>query len=62
MGHMWIHTVTVGLMAMPLSGQNLDTTAELMKNLTEAPGPSGFEEAVREIVVREFDELGLDVQ
>jgi putative aminopeptidase FrvX len=58
----WISAVTVGLMAMPLSGQSLDATAELMKSLTEAPGPSGFEEAVREIVVREFDELGLDVQ
>ena len=62
MGRTWMQAVTAGLMAMPLCGQNLDATAELMKNLTEAPGPSGFEEAVREIVVREFDELGLDVQ
>jgi putative aminopeptidase FrvX len=62
MGRTWMQAVTAGLMAMPLCGQNLDAAAELMKNLTEAPGPSGFEEAVREIVVREFDELGLDVQ
>lgn len=62
MRHTWIYAVTVGLMAMPLSGQNLDATAELMRDLTEAPGPSGFEGAVREIVVREFEDLGLDVQ
>lgn len=62
MRHTWIYAVTVGLIAMPLSGQNLDATAELMRDLTEAPGPSGFEGAVREIVVREFEDLGLDVQ
>ena len=57
-----IYAVSVGLMAMPLSGQALDATAELMRNLTEAPGPSGFEEAVREIVVGEFEDLDLDIQ
>ena len=62
MGHTWIFAVTMGFLAMPLSGQDLDATAALMKNLTEAPGPSGFEEAVREIVVREFDDLGLDIR
>ena len=62
MGHTWIWAVTMGFLAMPLSGQDLDATAALMKNLTEAPGPSGFEAAVREIVVREFEDLGLDIQ
>ena len=38
------------------------TSVALMKNLTEAPGPSGFEAAVREIVVREFEDLDLDIQ
>ncbi len=44
------------------SGQTLDASAELMRALTEAPGPSAFEESVREIVVQEFEELGADVQ
>ena len=62
MRHMWIFAVTLGFLASPLSGQNLDATAALMRALTEAPGPSGFEEAVREIVVREFEDLGLDIR
>ncbi len=62
MRHMWIFAVTLGFLATPLSGQTLDPTAALMKALTEAPGPSGFEEAVREIVVREFEDLGLDIR
>lgn len=44
------------------SGQTLDASAELMRALTEAPGPSAFEESVREIVVQEFEELGADIQ
>jgi endoglucanase len=59
---MWICAVTVGLLTVPLSGQDLDATATLMRNLTEAPGPSGFEDAVREIVVREFEDLGLGIR
>ena len=62
MGHAWIHALPAVFLAMPLSGQSLDPTAQLLSNLTEAPGPSGFEEAVREIVVREFEDLGLDLQ
>ncbi len=54
--------MTLGFLVSPLSGQNLDATAALMRALTEAPGPSGFEEAVREIVVREFEDLGLDIR
>jgi putative aminopeptidase FrvX len=48
--------------AAPASAQTLDATAELMKALTEAPGPSAFEEAVREIVVDELEELGMAVE
>jgi len=62
MRHTWIFAVTLGFLASPLSGQNLDATAALMRALTEAPGPSGFEGAVREIVVREFEDLGLDIR
>ena len=54
----WTYGLTLALVATPVSGQNLDDTAELMRALTEAPGPSAFEEAVREIVVREFEDLG----
>jgi endoglucanase len=48
------------LLALPpaaLAAQTLDATAQLMRDLTEAPGPSGFEESVREIVVDAFEAL-----
>ncbi|HKJ01331.1 MAG TPA: M42 family metallopeptidase [Longimicrobiales bacterium] len=54
--------LAVVLLAVPASGQTLDATAQLMKALTEAPGPSAFEEAVREIVVREYEALGANVE
>lgn len=41
--------------------QTPDTTTRLLEELSEAPGPSAFEEAVRAIVVREFDALGATV-
>jgi putative aminopeptidase FrvX len=47
--------------AASVQGQQLDPTADLMRRLTEAPGPSAFEEEVRRIVVAEFDALGADV-
>ena len=50
------------LNAPPAAGQELDTTAELMKSLTEAPGPSAFEDAVREIVVQEYETLGATIE
>ena len=54
---------TIGLISpATLSAQELDATADLMRRLTEAPGPSAFEEAVREIVVQEFDALGADIE
>ena len=62
MGALTVGSLVMAVSGMPLSGQNLDVTAELMRTLTEAPGPSGFEEAVREIVVGEFEDLGLDIR
>jgi endoglucanase len=47
--------------ATPQLQAQLDPTADLMRRLTEAPGPSAFEEAVRQIYVQEFDELGADI-
>ena len=47
---------------VPVRGQALDATAELMRELTEAPGPSGFEEAVREIVVDAYRALGASIE
>lgn len=44
-----------------VGAQQLDATADLMRRLTEAPGPSAFEEEVRRIVVQEFDALGAEV-
>ena len=59
----WIVTVSVcALLVTNASAQQLDATATLMRNLTEAPGPSGFEEAVRAIVVGEYRALGADIQ
>ena len=49
------------LASAPASGQDMDGPALLMQALTEAPGPSAFEEAVRALVVREFEDLGSDV-
>jgi len=48
--------------AARLSAQGLDATAQLMRDLTEAPGPSGFEEEVRDVVVGAFSSLGADIQ
>jgi endoglucanase len=40
----------------------LDDTARLLKALSEAPGPSAFEEEVRKIVVAEFAALGATIE
>jgi putative aminopeptidase FrvX len=44
------------------TAQVLDPIAALLKELTEAPGPSAFEEAVRAIVVREYRALGAGIE
>jgi endoglucanase len=56
--------IALGLALAPtlLSAQALDATAQLMRDLTEAPGPSGFEEAVREIVVDAYEALGATIE
>lgn len=40
----------------------LDSTAQLLKALSEAPGPPAFEEAVRRIVVAEYAQLGASIE
>lgn len=40
----------------------LDATARLLQTLSEAPGPSGFEEEVRKIVVAEYTALGAAIE
>ena len=40
----------------------LDDTARLLKSLSEAPGPSAFEEEVRKIVVAEYTGLGATIE
>ena len=47
---------------LPAAGQAPDVTAELMRSLTDALGPSAFEEAVREIVVQEYEALGASIE
>lgn len=62
MSRLCMYMLIGAFLSAPVSSQNLDAIAELMRTLTEAPGPSGFEEAVREIVVREFESLGAEIQ
>lgn len=44
------------------AAQTLDSTAQLLQELSEAPGPSAFEEAVRTIMVREFTALDATIE
>jgi endoglucanase len=41
--------------------QEIDPTLEMLRTLTEAPGPSGFEGPVRQIFEREMRALGADI-
>lgn len=49
-------------MAVAQGPPALDGTAQLLKALSEAPGPSAFEEDVRRIVVTEFTTLGAAIE
>ena len=55
-------TVLAVTSAFPLAAQDLDRVARLMEELTNAPGPPGFEGPVRDIVVREFSALGGEIE
>jgi putative aminopeptidase FrvX len=46
----------------PAAPAGLDATAQLLKALSEAPGPSAFEEDVRKIVVAEYTTLGASIE
>ncbi len=48
--------------ARPSAAPPLDATAQLLKALSEAPGPSAFEEEVRRIVVAEYTALGAGIE
>ena len=59
--------VAVGIVALAAAGAaqaptRLDDTAQLLKVLSEAPGPSAFEEDVRRVVVDEFSALGAGIE
>lgn len=59
--------VAAGMMALVAAGAAqapapLDPTAQLLKVLSEAPGPSAFEEDVRRVVVDEFTALGAGIE
>lgn len=54
--------VLSALAAAPVTAQQLDATEDLMRRLTEAPGPPAFEEAVRRVVVEELRKLGAAVE
>jgi hypothetical protein len=48
-------------LALPLLGQQDDRVVKLLKELSSAPRPSGYEGPVRDILRREFQEAGLEV-
>ncbi len=48
--------------ASAAAGAELDRTGRLLRDLADAPGPSGFEEAVRAIMVRELKPLGSELR
>jgi putative aminopeptidase FrvX len=50
------------LVATPVTAQRGDRTEHLLAELADAPGPSGYEEAVRAIVVREVKPLSDNVR
>ncbi|WP_242137975.1 M42 family metallopeptidase [Sphingomonas sp. TREG-RG-20F-R18-01] len=56
--------ITLAIFAGPVEAQSGDRTERLLSALADAPGPSGFEEAVRAIMVRELkpmaDKLSYD--
>src|SRR5690349_15879136 len=47
--------------ALQASAQPKDRTARVLEELSNAPGPSGFEGPVREILARELRAAGLEV-
>jgi putative aminopeptidase FrvX len=53
--------IALSILVPRTAAQELDPIAQLLKELSEAPGPSAFEEAVREIVVREFRALDASI-
>ncbi len=50
------------LLPQSVFAQTLDDTAQLLQQLSEAPGPSAFEEPVRAIMVREFAALDASIE
>ncbi len=58
----FVLAVVTALAAAPAGAQQLDRTARLLEELSNAPAPSGFEEPVRAIVERELAALGANVQ
>jgi endoglucanase len=46
---------------LPLPAQQRDRVTKLLEELSNAPGPSGYEGPVREIITREFKAAGLEV-
>ena len=57
-----VATFVLLAIALPATGQESDRVTRLLRELTEAPGPSGFEGPVRAIVVRELEALEADLQ
>ncbi|MEZ5415947.1 MAG: M20/M25/M40 family metallo-hydrolase [Vicinamibacterales bacterium] len=48
--------------SQPAAAAALDPTAQLLKALSEAPGPPAFEDEVRRIVVAEYSALGATIE
>jgi len=63
-GRLFLASVGIGLLIGPVAAgqvQQKDRVGKLLAELSNAPGPSGFEGPVREIVMRELDDSGVEV-
>jgi putative aminopeptidase FrvX len=58
---LWVLTATFGVGLLAQGGHKEDRVVRLMEEYTNAPGPSGYEGPVRELVVRDLRSAGAEV-
>jgi putative aminopeptidase FrvX len=61
LGGVWVLTISAGLGLLAQGGGREDRVVQLMEEYTNAPGPSGGEGAVRELMVRDLRSAGAEV-
>ena len=60
-GRLFLLLLSIALISHDAQSQGPDRVVRLLEELTNAPGPSGFEAPVREIVERELSAMGADI-